>query len=243
MILLMPTLTKTKKVIKGLNDDERRILAEVRNVFSTLSSVPTPLTIPGGKGGRYELYTYLFVAEQLLHESGNLRVVNPPLSSEFRFKGRPSHASNDYSYCTFTNIAGVHHELRNGVEYQGHNMKHEVDIAVSTALLHKQVPTEQELRFAVECKYFAEQNGFKGQFRSQVGAIIDLTDGHHGGTGCLVDGTRFKAYFASHHPFSTHKEFSKYLLSYCITPLFDFHPRGKSRRMARRLVHDCYAGL
>lgn len=239
----MSTLTKTKKPVKRLTNDERRILGEVRNVFSALLTVPVPLTIPGGKGGRYELYTYLFVAEELLHKCSTLKVVNPAPSFEFKFKGRPSHASNAYSYCAFTDKVGKPYELRNGVEYRGHNMSHEVDIAISTPLAHKQVPTEQELRFAVECKYFAEQNGFKGQFRSQVGAIIDLTHNHHSGTGCLIYGTNFQAYFASHHPFSTKKDFAKYLLSYGITPLFDFHPRGKSRRVARHWVHDCYASL
>lgn len=228
---------------KILTDDERRILAEVRNVFNALVTAPVPLTIPGGKGGRYELYTYLFIAEELKRASPGLIVKNPAAGSEFRFKGRPSHASNDYSYCTFNSKAGTPYELRNGVEYKGHNMRHEVDIAISTPLSHKQVPTEQELRFAVECKYFAEQNGFKGQFRSQVGAIIDLTHEHHNGTGCLVFGTEFQAYFASHHPFSTHKEFAQYLRSYCITPLFDFHPRGKNRRMARCWVGSLYVSL
>jgi hypothetical protein len=239
----MTTQTKSKKPAKGPTAEEVRILKEVQHLFSILAVAPTPLTIPGGKGGRYELYTYFFVAERLKRESGNLQVINPAPGLKFLFKGRPSHASNDYSYCTFTNKAGDSFELRNGVEYQGHNMKHEVDIAVSTPLDHKQVPTEEELRFAVECKYFAEQNGFKGQFRSQVGAIVDLTRGHHAGTGCLVFGTRFRAYFASHHPFSTKSEFTQYLLSYRITPLFDFQPRGKSLPMARRWVRDCYTSL
>ena len=228
---------------KSLTDDERQILAEVRNVFRALVTAPVPLTVPGGKGGRYELYAYLFIAEELKRVSPTLTVKNPASGHEFRFKGRPSHASNDYSYCIFNSKAGTPYELRNGVEYKGHNMKHEMDIAISTPLNHKQVPREQELRFAVECKYFAEQNGFKGQFRSQVGAVIDLTHKHHNGTGCLVFGTKFQAYFASHHPFSTHQEFAKYLRSYCITPLFDFHPRGKSRRMARSWVQGCYASL
>lgn len=236
-------MNKSKPPASGLTPEETRILNEVQRLFTALAVAPTPLTVPGGKGGRYELYTYFFVAEQLKGESHNLQVINPGTGDTFLFKGRSSHASNDYSYCTFTNKAGDPFELRNGVEYQGHNMRHEVDIAVSTPLHHKQVPTELELRFAVECKYFAEQNGFKGQFRSQVGAIVDLTRVEHAGTGCLLCGTRFRAYFASHHPFSTHKEFSQYLLSYHIMPLFDFQPRGKSVKMARRWIHDCYVGL
>lgn len=239
----MPTRTKPKKVVKVFTAEETQILEEVQRLFGALAIAPDPLAIPGGKGGRYELYTYFFMAEQLKHASRNLQVKNPGTGHKFLFKGRPSHASNDYSYCTFTNKAGKLFDLRNGVEYQGHNMKHEIDIAVSTPLAHRQVPTEKELRFAVECKYFAEQNGFKGQFRSQVGAITDLTHMHHRGTGCLIFGTRFQTYFASHHPFTTHREFNQYLLSYHITPLFDFHPCGKSLPLARHWMQELYKGL
>ena len=235
--------SKPKPKVPPLPFSERRILVEVRRAFHALAPGPASSLLPvTGKGNRYELYTYLCIAEVIKATASSFDIKNPGGGPTFQFKCSPTAVSNAYSYCIFQQN-GRHYELRNGIEYEGHQMRHEIDIAISTKLMPGTYPHPRELRFAVECKYFADVNGLKGQLRGLVGGVLDLSPLDPTRPDCLLIGAGFQSHFSCQH--STHKrpDFIDFLLSYRVTPLFNFHPAGKDMPLAWQWIQDFCRGL
>ena len=111
------------------------------------------------------------------------------------------------------------------------------------ARLHGQEPLREQLLWAVECKYFDSRSGLKGQLRSSVGAMLDLATCSERRTGCLLCPTQQRSFFASQHGAGNREDFLRYLRSYQVTPLFDFHAAGKSRALATWLLHSFWQQL
>lgn len=218
---------------------EANIIVAITKAFAALRA-KEPSLLPGAAGPRYELYTYLFLADILRAKAGHLSR-HRLQAGMFNFKTLPWQNPHEFSYCSFLK-KGKRYELRNGVEFKGHNMMHEVDISVSTTFTSRQ-PHRRHLLFAVECKYYAKLTGLKGQLRGQVGAALDLAPCHHGRTGCLVCSRGFREHFASQHPEGKRHDFTKYLTQYKVVPMFDFHPTGKDLALATQWVEDLYDSL
>jgi hypothetical protein len=218
---------------------EANIRSAVTKAFAALCAKEHMLP-PEATGARYELYTFLFLADILRTKAGHLSR-HRLQKSTFLFKTMPWQNPHDFSYCSFVK-KGKHYELRNGVEFSGYNMAHEVDISISTPFTSVR-PHRRHLLFAVECKYYAKMSGLKGQLRSQVGAALDLAPCHHGRTGCLVCSPGFREHFASQHPIGKRQDFTDYLMRYKVVPLFDFHPTGKDLALATQWVEDLYDSL
>lgn len=233
---LPPKAPKAKTTMPPMTWDELRILVEVRLAFRALAPSSTLIPVTG-KGNRYELYTYLCIAENIKAVTPRFAIKNPGGGTSFRFKCRPTAVSDDYSFCAF-HINTRDYELRNGIEYDGHQMRHEVDVAISTPLTHGAYALPSQLRFAVECKYFADLNGLKGQLRGLVGGILDLSPYDAVRKDCLLIGGGFQSHFACQHHYHRRFDFLDYLTSYNVAPLFDFHPAGKDMRAARQLIRD-----
>ncbi|WP_460585139.1 hypothetical protein [Hymenobacter arcticus] len=125
---------------------------KLKSLFAALNATDTlfPVTNPGN---RYEVYTYLRLARQL-GRSASVSALTPHSKTvgTFRFKAAPSLVNNKFSYYSFQHN-GHPFELRNGTEFQGHGMCHEVDISVSTPLVTGQYGPHPALRLVIECKY------------------------------------------------------------------------------------------
>ncbi|MGI4873027.1 MAG: hypothetical protein ACRYFX_17845 [Janthinobacterium lividum] len=227
---------KPKSKAPPLPVSERRILVGVRRAFRALAPASTLLPVTS-KGNRYELYTYLCLAEVIEATARNFHIHNPNGGTTFQFKCSPTAVSNAYSFCTF-HQNGRDYELRNGIEYAGHQMRHEIDIAISTPLAPGTYPHPHELRFAVECKYFADLNGLKGQLRGLVGGVLDLSPPDPARPDCLLIGAGFQSHFACQHSPHQRTDFIDFLLSYRVAPLFNFHPAGKDMPLMRQWVQD-----
>jgi hypothetical protein len=214
---------------------EQKIATQIDSLFTALNATDTLFPVKN-KGNRYEVYTYLRLARQLLRfADASTFTPHNDAAGTFRFKAAPSPANDEFSYYSFK-YNGHLFELRNGTEFQGHGMCHEVDISVSTPLTSGYYGPYPALRLAIECKYHSSASGLKGLFRSQVGAVLDLNGHHHNHSGCLHCGQTFSAFFVSQHPMTNVNGYLNYLMSYRIGPLFNFHPATSDRAVIYRLV-------
>jgi hypothetical protein len=218
-----------------MNAAEQKISTQIDSLFTALNATDTLFPVKN-KGNRYEVYTYLRLA-RLLNRFADTSPFTPhnETAGTFRFKAAPSPTNNKFSYYSFQ-YNGHLFELRNGTEFQGHGMCHEVDISVSTKLTSGYYGPHAALRLAIECKYHHDASGLKGLLRSQVGAVLDLNGHHHDYSGCLHCGQTFSAFFASQHPMTNVNGYLSYLQSYHIGPLFNFHPATRDRAVIYRLV-------
>lgn len=214
---------------------EQIIATQLNSLFTALNATDTLFPVKN-KGNRYEVYMYLRLARQLNRSIG-VSVFTPhnDTAGIFRFKAAPSPANNKFSYYSFQ-YNGHPFDLRNGTEFQGHGMCHEVDISISTKLTSGHYGPYSALRLAIECKYHGDVSGLKGLLRSQVGAVLDLNGHHHNHSGCLHCGQTFSAFFVSQHPMTNANNYLSYLQNYRIGPLFNFHPATSNRAVIYRLV-------
>ncbi|MCB2411057.1 hypothetical protein [Hymenobacter lucidus] len=233
------TTTKRRKPAK-LSDQEKEILTHIDSIFAALNTTATLLPVSDrGKGNRYEIYLYLRLARLLKRQATTFAPVCKTPGT-FLFNESPGTVNDKHSYFAFTHNK-EDFELRNGVEFKGHSMNHEVDISISKPLLTGTYGPLQDLRLAIECKYHGKKNNLKGQLRSLAGTVIDLNEYAHGWKSGLYFyyyyyGISFYAFFASQHEVTDTNGYLSYLRNYGIGPLFNFHPSSSDRAAAWRLV-------
>jgi hypothetical protein len=238
---ISPKTKRAKAKAAAKITDLALLKGQITRICNVLA-VTEPFLKEKDAGSRYELYTYLFLAEKLQGKArlsySSFAPQNAP-SGIFRFKCVAAHSHHRYSYYAFgKGSASIRYELRNGVRFKGHNMTHEVDISISTVLGPEPEAARKQLLWAVECKYFDSLTGLKGQMRSSVGAVLDLASCYHLRTGCLLCPTQQQSFFASQHGVGKRQDFLRYLRNYQVTPLFDFHPAGKNRALTTWLLDD-----
>ena len=150
------------------------IQTAIRNYFAALATLTT-YTNPSSNGNKYELYVYCLTHDGLLR---NFTLTPKAIAAggSFLFKCSPGPINNSYSYFEVNATKGVH-ELRNGIEIQGHSMYHEMDIcvlSVNSPWITGNRPTANNLMVAFECKFYTNASSLKGESRKYLGAMVDL---------------------------------------------------------------------
>lgn len=146
----------------------------INNYLTALAGISTYCNI-SSDGNKYELYVYCLTHDALAR---NFTLVPQSLNGTiFKFKCSPGPINNTYSYFEINATKGIH-ELRNGIEIQGHSMYHEMDICILTSItswVNGNRPASINLMVALECKFYSNASGLKGEARKYLGAMVDLS--------------------------------------------------------------------
>lgn len=196
----------------------------VNRIFSSFSS--SSVAIPSSKGTLYELYLFLISYQTIQGLNNTTRIVSP--GGFFKFRSSPGVIKNSqFTYITFTKN-GITYELRNGIEVNGYNMYHEIDIAIfSNRQTNNSRPNKSNLLFSVECKNHAKISSLKGEVRKYLGCITDLASGNHNGNaGCLHCGIGIEPVFATPLNVLTNHDYYNYLINYGLNPKFSLKPNS-----------------
>ena len=222
-----------------LQDD---LESTVNSLFGAYSA--STLAIPSNKGNLYELYLYLLLCTHISHISGRLRFVNP--TGIFRFRCSPGPINiRDFSYAEFMKNSDVY-ELRNGIEIEGFNMHHELDIIIFKGTQPnnlKPCHINTTIIWAIECKNHKEISSLKGESRKFLGAVTDLSASAHSSAGCMHCGHSFEPFFATPVNATINNKTRIFLNSYGLNPEFDLRPYTRVEGNFIRKVVDMYVTL
>jgi hypothetical protein len=203
------------------------IKTAIRNYFAALTNVSSNSN-PKSTGNMYELYVYCLTHDGL---SKNFTLTPKALDvgGRFKFKCSPGPINNSFSYFEIKANTGTH-ELRNGIEIQGHSMYHEIDVCVLSVPRPWQTgdrPTSTNLMVAFECKYYSNANSLKGEVRKYLGVMIDL--GRYKlppifSVKSVTIGYSFFRSFVSNVSSSSRTDIQSFISDYCLFPRFGVVP-------------------
>lgn len=204
----------------------QNIQSAISTFFTGQTNIATHSNI-NQAGNVYELYVYTLVHDAL---SKNYALTPVSLSgNQFRFKCSPGPINNSYSYFELSTSHGTYH-LRNGIEVQGNQMYHEVDICVFKAnsrMINGYRPAITELSLGLECKFYQSSSALKGEVRKYLGAMLDLASvfirfANSHLVGCICLKAIFYKGFVTNQ--SGRPDLLQYLNAYNLFPKFDINP-------------------
>lgn len=206
------------------------IITAIDNFFTAYTSIANYNTI-NSDGNKYELYIYSLVHNGL---QGTFALTPQNLDGAiFKFKCSPGPINFDYSNFEFHSATKGRLELRNGIEYTGHKLEHEIDVSVQDAAHggNHTRPINTSLLLGVECKFYSNSNSLKGEARKNLGAITDLTHHSHplrhlrgAAIGCLHCGIGFNVAFVTNRPTTERTDIQNFLNDYGLNSRFGILP-------------------
>lgn len=193
-------------------------------------------TIIKNDGNKYELYILGLAYEAIKRNHPAIVPQNLDSTGGFLLRCSPGKINQLFSYFSFNNSKGELFELRNGIEYKGQTVYHEVDVSVlkPSTRGNNYRPNHTDLQMALECKLYSNASSLKGEARKNMGAITDLSVNQHrspstGNTkGCLVCQIGFYSAFVTNIIPTNMSNAFKLLNNYDLNPNFGVLPNTAS---------------
>ena len=209
--------------------------------FQTYTAIGSVRQI-ASDGHTYELYVYCQVVEAL---SGRFTLIPLALGPGglFNFRCNRGPVDNSFNYFACTTAFGNSYQVRNGIEVQGHNLAHEIDVGVfhdDGSLRQRRRPNRNTLRLALECKFYKDANALKGEVRKYLGLMSDLSDRtmptSHGQGGCVHLGLSFYKSFVTNVLASLRPDIQAFINAYTLWAKFGILPgSGEEEALIRQI--------
>lgn len=206
--------------------------AAIDDFFRTYTAINSVRRI-ASDGHTYELYVYCQVVEAL---SGRFPLIPSAVGSGglFNFRCNPGPIDDSFSYFAGNAASGASYQIRNGIEVRGHNLAHEIDIGVfrnDGSLRQRRRPDRGTIRLALECKFYNDANGLKGEARKYLGLMSDLSDRtmstSHGQGGCVHLGFTFYKSFVTNVLASFRRDIQDFIDAYGLWAKFGVLPASR----------------